>query len=292
MSIASISWVFGQDIRPSHTKFVLLAIADFAGDDGIAYPSVETLANKCSQDRKTVIDSLDELENLGLLRDTGERKGATGQVKVYQMIGLPSSDSHYVYRLESDDGEFYIGVRSCFGTVEGDDYMGSGKWPKLMRKLRKPMTKKVIGSFQTREEAEAEEARIIRDLIKDSRCRNSIVPYKQYRLRMERVPSTDGNSTVDGRKESRTRYTEPLVNHQEPLLTSRFAPPSVEEVKTYCQERKNGIDPQAFVDHYQASGWIRGKTKIKDWRACVRTWEKNKKDKEKPKLHQDHQYAK
>ncbi len=72
----------------------------------------------------------------------------------------------------------------------------------------------------------------------------------------------------------------------------RFAPPTVEEVKTYCQERKNGIDPQAFVDHYQASGWVRGKTKIKDWRACVRTWEKNRKDKEKPKLHPDHQYAK
>jgi hypothetical protein len=81
-------------------------------------------------------------------------------------------------------------------------------------------------------------------------------------------------------------------NHHESSITTRFIPPSIDEVKTYCQERKNGIDPQAFVDHYQASGWIRGKTKIKDWRACVRTWEKNKKDKEKPKLHQDHQYAK
>lgn len=82
-------------------------------------------------------------------------------------------------------------------------------------------------------------------------------------------------------------------NHHESSITiKRFTPPSVEEVKTYCQERKNGIDPQSFVDHYQASGWVRGKTKIKDWRACVRTWEKNKKDKEKPKLHPDHQYAK
>jgi hypothetical protein len=79
---------------------------------------------------------------------------------------------------------------------------------------------------------------------------------------------------------------------KEVITRHRFAPPTVHEVKTYCLERKNGIDPQAFVDHYQASGWVRGKTKIKDWRACVRTWEKNKKDKEKPKLHPDHQYAK
>jgi len=59
---------------------------------------------------------------------------------------------------------------------------------------------------------------------------------------------------------------------------TKFTPPSVEEVKQYCQERKNIIDPQSFVDHYEANGWIRGKTKIKDWKACIRTWEKNTKD--------------
>ena len=54
----------------------------------------------------------------------------------------------------------------------------------------------------------------------------------------------------------------------------RFTPPTLEEVRDYCHERKNGIDPQKFIDHYEANGWIRGKTKIKDWKACVRTWEK------------------
>jgi hypothetical protein len=57
--------------------------------------------------------------------------------------------------------------------------------------------------------------------------------------------------------------------------SKRFVPPTVEEVAAYCGERHNGIDPQAFVDHYAASGWMRGKSLIKDWRACVRTWEKN-----------------
>jgi uncharacterized protein YdaU (DUF1376 family) len=55
----------------------------------------------------------------------------------------------------------------------------------------------------------------------------------------------------------------------------RFIEPSVEEVRSYCQERGNTIDPQKFVDHYSANGWMRGKTKIKDWKACVRTWEGN-----------------
>lgn len=49
--------------------------------------------------------------------------------------------------------------------------------------------------------------------------------------------------------------------------------PSIETVAAYCLERCNGIDPQQFVDHYAANGWMRGKNRIKDWRACIRTWE-------------------
>ena len=56
---------------------------------------------------------------------------------------------------------------------------------------------------------------------------------------------------------------------------STFQPPDVSEVRSYCQERKNTIDPEAFVDHYTANGWlVGGKSKMKDWRAAVRNWEK------------------
>lgn len=61
---------------------------------------------------------------------------------------------------------------------------------------------------------------------------------------------------------------------------SRFIPPSLDEVAAYCKERGNAVDPQKFLDHYGTSGWIRGKTKIKDWRACVRTWEQDARVKE------------
>lgn len=62
------------------------------------------------------------------------------------------------------------------------------------------------------------------------------------------------------------------------INTRRFKPPTVDEVRAYCDERKNGIDAQAFIDHYAANGWMRGKNKIKDWKACVRTWESNRKN--------------
>jgi hypothetical protein len=54
-----------------------------------------------------------------------------------------------------------------------------------------------------------------------------------------------------------------------------FKPPTLEEVREFCKERGNSVDPETFLDHYEANGWYRGKTKIKDWKACVRTWEKN-----------------
>lgn len=56
---------------------------------------------------------------------------------------------------------------------------------------------------------------------------------------------------------------------------SRFTPPSLEEVREYCQERGNNVDAQRFIDYYTANGWLVGKNKMKDWKACVRTWEKN-----------------
>lgn len=59
--------------------------------------------------------------------------------------------------------------------------------------------------------------------------------------------------------------------------SSRFTPPTLEQVQVYCQERNNFVDAQGFIDHYESNGWMRGKTKIKDWKACVRTWEQNQK---------------
>ena len=60
-------------------------------------------------------------------------------------------------------------------------------------------------------------------------------------------------------------------------IKGRFTPPSVDEVKAYCLERKNSVDPQAFVDFYESKGWMIGKNKMRDWKAAVRTWEKGRK---------------
>jgi len=55
----------------------------------------------------------------------------------------------------------------------------------------------------------------------------------------------------------------------------RFTPPTLEEVTAYCLERGNNVDPQHFIDYYTSNGWLVGKNKMKDWKAAVRTWERN-----------------
>lgn len=67
-----------------------------------------------------------------------------------------------------------------------------------------------------------------------------------------------------------------------PTRRTRFTPPTVEEVKAYCAERGNHVDADRFVDFYTANGWTQGRGKpIKDWKACVRTWERSDREEQK-----------
>lgn len=61
----------------------------------------------------------------------------------------------------------------------------------------------------------------------------------------------------------------------------RFRKPTLEEVSAYCKERKNNVNPQRFIDFYTSKGWKVGKEPMKDWKACVRTWEQDEKGKPK-----------
>ena len=55
----------------------------------------------------------------------------------------------------------------------------------------------------------------------------------------------------------------------------RFTPPTLEDVIAYCNERGNSVDAQHFIDYYTSNGWLVGKNKMKDWKAAIRTWERN-----------------
>jgi hypothetical protein len=92
------------------------------------------------------------------------------------------------------------------------------------------------------------------------------------------LESTNGivqtNSPIPDNKPDNKPYSKPDRG------AKRFRPPTYDEVKAYCLERKNNVDPEKFIDFYQSKGWMVGKSKMKDWKASVRTWEKRESKKE------------
>lgn len=76
---------------------------------------------------------------------------------------------------------------------------------------------------------------------------------------------TEGNATEEDIEEDKNKNKK---------KNNKFTPPTVEEVKNYCLERGNNIDAEQFVDFYSSKGWKVGSNSMKDWKACVRTWER------------------
>lgn len=86
MSVEAITWALKQTVDRSSTKFVLVVMANCASPvDGTCFPSSKYLAEATSQDRKTVLENLGRLIELGFITDTGNRMGATKQVPVYRV---------------------------------------------------------------------------------------------------------------------------------------------------------------------------------------------------------------
>jgi len=78
---------------------------------------------------------------------------------------------------------------------------------------------------------------------------------------------------------SETKLTTINKNKKIKITNKLFKKPSVNDVELYCIERDNKIDAISFVNFYESKGWMVGKNKMKDWRACVRTWEMRAKNK-------------
>ena len=78
---------------------------------------------------------------------------------------------------------------------------------------------------------------------------------------------------------SETNLTTINKNKEIKITNKLFKKPSVNDVELYCIERDNKIDAISFVNFYESKGWMVGKNKMKDWRACVRTWEMRDKNK-------------
>lgn len=71
--------------------------------------------------------------------------------------------------------------------------------------------------------------------------------------------------------------------HSASAPSNSFVKPTLEEVKAYCEERKNTVNAEHFIDYYTSNGWKVGRNPMKDWKAAVRTWEQKEKQNGTPK---------
>ena len=71
--------------KRSAKRLVLLALADRANKENTCFPSIARVVKDTGMDRKTVMNTINDLITLGLVLDTGERKGGTNQVRVLKI---------------------------------------------------------------------------------------------------------------------------------------------------------------------------------------------------------------
>jgi hypothetical protein len=160
------------------------------------------------------------------------------------------------------------------GWVVYDRAIGSqGKAPKISL-----LTEAIAAKRDNRETRQSRNATIAK---RDNRVLHNIVN-TDLRLNTEEGVNTDGAQSA-----SRCVTASPRAAKTSPRTT--FTPPSVEDVRAYCRERGNRVDPESFVDHYTAKGWMIGKNGMKDWKAAVRTWERRSTS--SSSQYQDHPFA-
>ena len=117
----------------------------------------------------------------------------------------------------------------------------------------------------------------------------TLVNYAKYQRNNENsVSNNDTQSDTQRDTQSDTQGEHNIRNkeykNEKNNSKGRFTPPTLEQVVSYCNERKNGVDAQRWFNYYTANGWKVGKNQMKDWQAAVRTWEKGSESKPQRQL--------
>jgi hypothetical protein len=85
--------------------------------------------------------------------------------------------------------------------------------------------------------------------------------------------NSNSNSDSDSNSDSKIERGDAKAPTTTPKR-KQFIKPTLDQVKEYCKERNNSVDPEKFIDFYDSKGWMVGKNKMVDWKGSVRTWEK------------------
>ena len=105
----------------------------------------------------------------------------------------------------------------------------------------------------------------------------SIVNWGKYQMQGTKKGPMEDRSETDERPIEDTNKNDKNEKNVKNNTKRTFVPPSLEEVKSYCEERHNRVDPEAFIAFYNSNGWRVGRNKMKSWKSAIITWEKRNK---------------
>ena len=126
MSVDATRWAWRAPVKNATQRLILLSLADRAGEHHTCYPSNKRLAEDTMLNLKTVQKSVCELIELGLIIDTGERKGNTKQIRVLQLVGVDSRECN-----EPKNGVVKQTQKRNSTEIGNDTKNGTGNEPKF-----------------------------------------------------------------------------------------------------------------------------------------------------------------
>ena len=121
------------------------------------------------------------------------------------------------------------------------------------------------GMFQlVKPQLDANRKRFNNGYIKKQKGSKSEAKAKQTKSKIEANVNVNVNPNVNEN-----------LNLESKSKSKLFIKPTIDEIKNYCLERKNNVNAESFSNYYEARGWKLKGIQMKDWKACVRTWEQN-----------------
>ena len=133
--------------------------------------------------------------------------------------------------------------------------------------------------------------RTITDLIKELVLKNyilnqiiyedgtkKVIQRRLYLLNKTSIPIEENFDTpIEENFQDNNTSINNTSNNKKEIYKERFIKPTIEEIEEYCKERNNGIDAVLFYNFYESKNWYVGKTKMVNWKNCIITWERNRK---------------
>ena len=115
------------------------------------------------------------------------------------------------------------------------------------------------------------------DISKEQSKRRTKKEPEENQIKTEKEPNKNPRETHQKMSMSMSNVNVNVLESNKGVIGGKektFKKPSVTEIQEYCKERNNSIDANNFYDFYESKGWKVGSQAMKDWKACIRTWER------------------